>query len=351
MSEPGINPSQSESAAPDLPPHAQIIQMAGGLVIARAIYAVAELGIADHLKDGPRSADELAQATGAHAPSLYRLLRSSAGFGLFAEDAEHRFSLTPLGAALQSEAPGYARSTVRSLAGPIAWSAYGDFLHSVKTGESGVEKAYGRSLFDYLATAPEQATMFNETMIGFHGAEPPAVAAAYDFSGIGKLIDVGGGTGNLLTTILLANPKLRGALYDLPHVTSEARHQIDARGLSGRCEVIEGSFFESVPGGGDAYMLSHIIHDWDEARCLTILDNCLRAMQGRGRLLLVEQVIPAGNDFHPGKFLDLMMLAFTPGGRERTVEEYAALFAKAGFNLKRVVPTESAVSVVEAEPA
>src|SRR5215213_1653266 len=350
MTEPDTDSPRAESAAHSLPPHAQIIQMAGGLVIARAIYAVAELGIADHLMDGPRSADELAQATGTHAPSLYRLLRSAAGFGLFTEDAEHRFSLTPVGAVLQSEAPGYARSTVRSLTGPIAWNAYGNFLHSVKTGESGVEKAYGQSLFDYLGTDPEQATMFNQTMIGFHGAEPPAVAAAYDFSGVGKLVDVGGGTGNLLTSILLANPELRGVLYDLPHVASEARRQIDAKGLSGRCEVIEGSFFESVPSGGNAYMLSHIIHDWDEARCLKILDNCLRAMRGGGRLLLVEQVIPEGNDFHPGKFLDLMMLAFTPGGRERTVEEYAALFAKAGFNLKRVVPTESAVSVVEAEP-
>ncbi|HEV2915304.1 MAG TPA: methyltransferase [Pyrinomonadaceae bacterium] len=327
----------------------QVIQMAGGHVVSRAIYALAELRIADHLKDGPRSAEELAGATDTHAPSLYRLLRSMAGFGFFVEDVDHRFSLTPLGEALQSDAPGHTRSSVRMLAGPVAWRAWGEFLHSVKTGEAAMQKAFGQSLFDYLSAAPEQASLFNETMIGFHGAEPMAVAAAYDFSGIGTLVDVGGGTGNLLTTILLANPELKGVLYDLPHVASEARRQIEAKGLSERCEVIEGSFFESVPEGGDAYMLSHIIHDWDEARCLKILENCRRAVPGRGWLLLVEMVIPGGNDFHPGKFLDLMMLSWT-GGRERTEEEYAALLAKGGFKLRRVVPTESPVSLVEAEP-
>jgi hypothetical protein len=229
------------------------------------------------------------------------------------------------------------------------WKAFGEFPHSVKTGETAVTKVFGKPLFDYLDTDPEQATFFNEAMIGFHGAEPPAVAAAYDFSGIRKLVDVGGGTGNLLTTILLANPELRGMLYDQPHVAAEARRQIEIKGLSERCEVAEGNFFESVPSGGDAYMLSHIIHDWDEPRCLQILKNCRDAMGGQGRLLLVEMVIPSGNDFHPSKFFDLIMLAFA-GGKERTEEEYTTLFAEAGFNLTRVVPTQSPVSVIEARP-
>lgn len=348
-----MNKPDSDTAptAPDaqaMPPHAQTIQMVGGLVIARAIYALAELGVADHLKEGPLSADEIAQATGTHAPSLYRLLRTTAGLGFFTE-AAGRFSLTPLGDALRSDAPGHARSSVRTLAGPIAWEALGEFLHSLKTGESGVEKAFGKPLFDYLGTEPEQAARFNETMIGFHGAEPPAVASAYDFSGVGRLVDVGGGTGNLLTTVLLANPELRGVLYDLPHVAQEARRQIESKGLSDRCEVTEGSFFESVPSGGDAYILSHIIHDWDEAKCLTILGNCRKAVGDGGRLLLVEMVIPEGDEMHPGKFLDLMMLVFT-GGMERREGEYSALLAKAGFELTRVVPTQSAVSVVEARP-
>jgi hypothetical protein len=349
MSDTGSGTAPTATDAESLPPHAQVIQMATAHIISRAIHAVAELGVADHLKDGPRSSDEIAEATGTHPPSLYRLMRSMAGFGLFVEEADGRFSLAPLGAALQSGAPGHARSSVRTLAGPMMWNAFGELLHSVKTGEPAMEKAFGQPIFDYLGAAPEQASLFNETMIGFHGAEPPAVAAAYDFSDVGTLVDVGGGTGNLLTTILLANPDLRGVLYDQPHVAAEARLEVQKRGLSERCEVVEGNFFESVPGGGDAYILSHIIHDWDEQKCVDILENCRRAMEGRGRLLLVEQVIPPGNDLHPSKFLDLIMLTIT-GGRERTEEEYAALFAKAGFELTRVVPTQSAVSVVEARP-
>jgi cyclopropane fatty-acyl-phospholipid synthase-like methyltransferase len=212
-----------------------------------------------------------------------------------------------------------------------------------------VEKAIGQSMFDYLSTQPEEATIFNEAMIGFHAGEKPAVAAAYDFSGIQRLVDVGGGTGNLLATILLANPELRGVLYDLAHVVAEARHQIEMNNLSERCEIVSGSFFDSVPSGGDAYLLSHIVHDWEEQKCLKILENCRRAMPDNGRLLLVEWVMPSGNDLHPAKFLDLTMLVYT-GGRERTEEEYAALFAKSGFKLTRVVPTQSPASVIEAQP-
>jgi len=340
----------AQVAAPALPPHAQVVQMATGLQVARAVYALAELGVADHFAGGPRSAEELAEATGAHAPSLYRLLRFTAALGYFVEGADRTFTLAPLGDALRSDAPGHARSTVRMLAGPVGMGALGDVVHSVRTGEAGVEKAFGMSLFDYLAGEPEQAAYFNEAMIGFHGMEPPAVAAAYDFSDIGVLVDVGGGTGNLLTTILNANPRMRGVLYDMPHVAAEARRAVEAKGLAGRCDVAEGSFFDAVPDGGDAYVLSHIIHDWDEERCLRILANCRAAMRGRGRLLLVEMVIPPGNDFHLSKLTDFTMLVFTPGGQERTEGEYAELFAKAGFRLTRVVPTDSAVSVVEAVP-
>jgi ubiquinone/menaquinone biosynthesis C-methylase UbiE len=206
-------------------------------------------------------------------------------------------------------------------------------------------------MFEYMKTRPQEATWFNEMMIAFHGSEPPAVAAAYDFSSLGTLVDVGGGTGNLLTTILQANPQLRGVLYDLSHVAAQARELIASRGLADRCTVNEGSFFDALPEGGDAYMLSHIIHDWDEASCIKILTNCRRAMKPGGRLLLVEMVIPPGNDFHPGKLSDMIMLAFTPGGCERTAKEYDTLFAKAGLKLTRVVPTASPVSVVEAVPA
>ena len=338
------------AAAPTIPPHAQVIQMAGGHLVSQGIYTLAELGIADELAGGPRTAEELARATATHAPSLYRLLRTMAAFGFLVEDDQRRFATTPLGEALRSDHPGYARSTVRMLAGPPFWAAFGELLHSVKTGNTGFEKVHGRNIFDYLSHHPDEAHVFNESMVGFHGTEPPAVAAAYDFSTIGTLVDVGGGTGNLLTTILQAHPSLRGVLFDMPHVAKEARQAIRAKGLADRCEVKEGSFFDAVPPGGDAYVMSHIIHDWDEEKCVTILENCRRAMTPAARLLLVEMVVPPGNDFHPSKLLDLTMLV-GPGGKERTVPEYQALFAKAGFALTRVVPTASPVSVVEGRPA
>jgi hypothetical protein len=184
-------------------------------------------------------------------------------------------------------------------------------------------------------------------MIGFHGAEPPAVAAAYDFSNVGTLVDVGGASGHLLTTILQRHPKTRGILFDLPHVVKDGPALIDARGLTNRVEIQSGSFFDTVPAGGDAYLLSHIIHDWREDRCLTILGHCRRAMNAGGRVLIIEMVLPPADTPHPGKMLDVMMLV-GPGGQERTAEEYTVLLAKAGFRLNRIVPTASSVSVVEA---
>jgi hypothetical protein len=192
--------------------------------------------------------------------------------------------------------------------------------------------------------------MFSETMVGLHGAEPAAVAAAYDFSQFETIIDVGGATGNLLTAILSRHAEPRGILFDLPHVVGDAPQLINARGLADRIKVEAGSFFESIPTGGSAYLLSHIIHDWSEAQCLTILGKCRHAMKPNNRLLIVEMVLPTGDAPHPGKMLDIIMLAI-PGGQERTEPEYRELLEKAGFQLTRIVPTESAVSVVEALPA
>ncbi len=246
---------------------------------------------------------DIAPLAGAQAAPLYRLMRTMAGLGFLAEDAEHRFALTPLGEALRSDAPGHARSMVRLIAGPLGWSVLGEFLHSVKTGEAGAERALGQPIFDYLATAPQEATWFNEMMIAFHGGEPPAVAAAYDFSGLGTIVDVGGGTGNLLTTILQANPQLRGVLHDLPHVAAQARELIASRGLADRCTVNEGSFFDALPEGGDAYMLSHIIHDWDEASCIKILTNCRRAMKSEQPAARRRNGDPAGQRLSPRQAL------------------------------------------------
>ena len=203
-------------------------------------------------------------------------------------------------------------------------------------------------IFDWFAKNPEEASLFSETMVGFHGAEPPAVAAAYDFSGLKTIVDVGGATGNLLTAVLGKYPESRGILYDLPHVVRDAPALIQSRGLRDQITIKEGSFFDSVPSGGDAYMLSHIIHDWSEEQCLQILNNCRRAMNPSSRLLIIEMVLPEGNTPHPGKMLDMMMLV-GPGGRERTEQEYGTLLGKAGLHLTQVIPTQSAVSVVEAK--
>jgi alkyl hydroperoxide reductase subunit AhpC/SAM-dependent methyltransferase len=332
------------------PPHAQLIEMGTAHWVSQIIHVAAKLELADLLDGKPKSADELAGPTGTHAPSLYRLMRTLANFGLLSEDGAKRFTLTPLGAALKKGAPGSARATILTLASEAFSAGFGQLLYSVQTGKSGFEKSLGMPVFDWLGQNPEMASLFSETMVGVHGAEPAAVAAGYDFSGIKTIVDVGGATGNLLTTVLGSAPEARGILYDLPHVVRDAPALIEARGLTNRVAIESGSFFERVPTGGDAYMLSHIIHDWSEPQCLTILGNCRRAMKPGSRLLLIEMVLPPGNTPHPGKVLDMMMLV-GPGGQERTEQEYGKLLAKAGFRVTRVVPTESAVSVVEAASA
>jgi hypothetical protein len=277
-------------------------------------------------------------------------MRTLASLGVLTEDGQRRFALTPLGEALRSGAPGSARATVLTLASDWVWRGFEYMLYSVQTGRSGIEKSLGEPIFDWLGKDPEAASLFSETMIGFHGEEPAAVAAAYEFSGLETIVDVGGASGHLLTTILERHPGPRGILFDLPHVVRDAPTLIQSRGLTARVTVESGSFFETVPAGGNAYLLSHIIHDWTEEQCLTILGNCRRAMTTNGRVLIIEMVLPPGDAPHPGKMLDMMMLV-GPGGRERTEPEYRALLEKAGFRLTQVVPTRSAASVVEAVPA
>jgi O-methyltransferase domain/Dimerisation domain len=330
------------------PPHVQLVQMAMAHWTSHIVYVAAKLGLADHLAKGPMSAEQLAERTTTHAPSLYRLMRTLASLGIMSEDDSHRFSLTPVGDAMKSGAPGSARATILTIASPWWATGFGELMYSVQTGKSGFEKMTNMPIFDWFADHPEEASLFNETMVGIHGAEPAAVAAAYDFSGLKTIVDVGGSTGNLIATILESNPKSRGILFDKPHVVRDAPAVIKARGLTDRITIESGSFFDSVPAGGDAYMLSHIIHDWSEDQCLTILRNCRGVMNPDTRLLIIEMVLPPGNIPHPGKMLDMMMLV-GPGGRERTAEEYGELLGKAGLRLTRVVPTETPVSVVEAK--
>jgi|RhiMethySRZTD1v2_1073278.scaffolds.fasta_scaffold15152_7 hypothetical protein len=340
--------SREQSPGSDaMPPHAQLIQMGTGSWVSAIVYAAAKLGLADHLAAGPKSAAELAGATATHAPSLHRLMRTLASLGILTERDAQRFALTPLGEALRTGAPGSARATLLAFCSQWFERGFEEMLYSVQTGKTGFEKAVGMPVFEYLARHPEDASNFSEAMVGFHGAEPPAVAAAYDFSGFTTVVDVGGATGNMLAAILSRHVGPRGVLFDRPHVVRDAPALLKARGVEERVTIEPGNFFDSVPAGGDAYVLSHIIHDWTEDQCLTILGHCRKAMKPDGRLLIVEMVLPAGDTPHPGKILDMVMLVI-PGGQERTEAEYAALLGKAGFRLTRVVPTASAVGVVEA---
>ena len=342
--------AQNPPAAPQAPPpHVQLIQMATGYWVSRLLYVAAKLELADRLAGGPKSAAELAGETGTQAPALHRLMRTLASLGVLTEKDGQRFALTPVGEALRKGAYGSAHATVLTLAGPTFYRAWDEVLYSFQTGKTSFEKTFGMPAFDYLAKHPDEASLFSETMVGFHGDEPPAVAEAYDFSGFRTVVDVGGATGNMLAAVLSRHPGPRGVLFDLPHVVHEAPALLKARGVADRVTIESGSFFETVPAGGDAYILSHVIHDWSEKQCLDILGHCRRAKGPQARLLIVEMVLPPGDAFHPGKLLDITMLVM-PGGEERTPDEYAALLSKAGFRLERVVPTASPVSVVDAVP-
>jgi hypothetical protein len=333
-----------------LPPHVQLIQMGQAHVVARTVYAAAKLGLADQLASGPKSAAELAEPMHVHAPSLHRLMRTLASLGILTGRTEQRFALTDLGKALTTGAPGSARSTLLVFGSDWVLRGLDNMIYSVQTGKAGFDKAHGVSIFDYLAQHPDDASLFSETMVGIHGQEPSAVAAAYDFSTFDTIVDVGGATGNLLATVLASRSGPRGVLFDRPYVVQEASALLEARGVSHRVTIEAGNFFERVPAGADAYILSHILHDWNEHQCLTILGHVRQAMNSSGRLLIVEMVIPPGDTPHPGKLLDMSMLVFT-GGQERTAEEYELLLSKAGFRLAKVIPTDSAASILEAAVA
>ena len=326
-------------------PQAQLNQLISGYMRTQAVYVAAKLGIADLLSTGSRTADELAQATHTHAPSLFRLLRALASLGVFAEDESSRFGLTPIAECLRSDVPGSQRA-LAIMSGEEHFKAWGELLYSIQTGNTSFDKLYGMPIFDFLSQNLEQAKVFDAAMVGVHGRETAAMTDAYDFSEIGVLADVGGGNGSLLSFVLKAYPNLKGMLYDLPGVVERAKAGLQAAGLADRCEVIGGSFFESIPEGADAYLMRHIIHDWDDEKSLTILRNVHRAMRPDARLLVVEGVIPPGNDPSFSKLLDLTMLTL-PGGKERTEEEYRTLFRAGGFELTRIVPTAAEISVIE----
>jgi SAM-dependent methyltransferase len=335
--------------ADDVPPHVQLIQMGRAFIVSRTVYAAAKLALADHLASGPKSAIELAEVIKLHAPSLHRLMRALASLGVLTEQSERRFALTRLGDALRTEAPGSARSAVLYSGSPWAQHGWDHLVYSIETGKTGFQKANGMPLYDYLAAHPEAASLFSEMMVGNHGRETSAIAAAYDFSAYATIVDVGGATGNLIAEILNKHGGPRGVLFDRPHVVTDARELLAARGVNDRVTIESGDFFKGVPPAADVYILSHIVHGWNDDQSLVILRRIRDAIKPGGRLLIVEMVLPAGDAPHPGKLLDMVMLSQVDG-QERTKDEYEALLRKAGFRLSQVIETTAPSSIVEALP-
>lgn len=333
----------------EVPPQIAMLQMISGFWISRAIYIVAKLGIADHLAGGPKTAEEIAAATGTHSGAIYRIFRALSSVGVLTEEADQRFGLTPLSETLRTDAPGSLRAFATVELGEEHYPAWGELLYSVKTGEIAFDKHFGMPIWEFFAKNPENARTFDDAMTNVSLAIKDAILASYDATTIRKLADIAGGHGSLLAAILKSNPEMKGVLFDLPGVTEGARKRIEAEGLSDRCEVIAGSFFESVPEGADAYIMKWIIHDWDDERSIAIFKNIRRAIAEGGKLLLVEAVVPPGSEPHFSKFIDLNMLVMT-GGRERTEEEYRRLLEAGGFKLTKVIPTDSPMSIIEAAP-
>jgi hypothetical protein len=325
-----------------------LFQLASAYWISQAIYVAAKLGIADILKYGERSSSQIAVATGADESCISRLMRALCVVGVFRTNGEGRFALTALGKPLQSSVPGSLRAMVITL-GEVHYAAWAHLLESVKTGASAFPHAFGAEMFDYLGREKADGTAFNQAMTDYSALSSCAVLLSYDFSGVRSIVDVGGGCGKLLTSILRMYPSMRGTLFDIHPVIAIAEESLKAHPCRERCTMVPGSFLESVPCDFDAYVLSSVIHDWDDERAIKILQNCRRSMGQQSRVLLVEFIVPAGGEKSFSKLLDLNMLVMN-GGRERTESEYRRLFDVAGLRMTRIIPTLSPLCVLEATP-
>ena len=336
-------------SAAELPPRDALLRMTNAFQASQAIHVAATLGIADLLEDGPRHVDELAQTTGTHAPTLYRLLRALASVGVFAEEPEGQFRSTPLAEYLRTNAPRSLRAWAMQIGQQYLWTSWGHLLHSVRTGEPAFPELHGTTAWEYRAAHPEEDAVFNAAMTALSAGVAEAIVQSYDFSGMDVLMDVGGGEGVLLAAILAENPALRGVLFEQPHVLTGANDLLERAGVADRCEVVSGSFFESVPGGADAHLLKSIVHDWDDAATVKILRACRAAVANTGRLLVVEPIIQPGNKPDPAKFSDLNMLVML-GGQERTADDFERLYAEAGFRLTDIIRTGSPMAIIEGVP-
>jgi hypothetical protein len=327
-------------------PEQKLKRLINGFQVSQAIHVAATLGIADRLDSGPLTSARLAKMTGSHPGALYRLLRALASAGVFHEDEEGRFSLTPVGAALRKNSPNSRGAWACLIARPPLWESWGQLLQSVRTGENAFLHVHGMDVWEHRAAELEEGAIFDLAMREGSTLLGEAISAGYDFGKIGRIVDIGGSDGALLACILKRHPQLCGTVFDLPHVVSRAAEVLRAAGVVHRCETAGGSFFDRVPGGGDAYLLKFIIHDWDDAQAVSILHCCRNAMGSQARLLVIERIIAPPNEGADGKFSDLNMLV-NAGGRERTLCEFETLFAAAGFRIDQVMKVADELSMFE----
>jgi hypothetical protein len=326
------------------------MQLLFGKQMTYCLSGVARLGVADHMDSSPMPVEDIAANTGAHPPSLYRVMRLLASMGIFKEEAGKRFALTPAGELLKSDVPGTMRYFAMMFGDEWTTRAYEHFAGCLRTGQDGVSQAYGKHVFDLLAERPEQLATFQAAMTSGSTLAGEAVTQAYDFSGIKRLADVGGGHGALLASILRRNPNMQGVLFDRPEIVADVPQDRFA-GCEGRIAIEAGSFFDRVPDGCDAYIMKHIIHDWSDEHCRTILALMRAKLPKDGRVLVCEMVVTDEPGPTPAKMLDIEMLVMTVGGKERTPEEFSELFASCGLKLSRIVPTGRPICVIEAVPA
>jgi hypothetical protein len=325
---------------------ADLRKLMQGFQVSQAIHVAATLGLADHLASGARTSDELAAATGTHPPALYRLMRALASAGIFREHDQRRFELTPVGELLRGDVAGTEAPMAQLFGRPSYWRAWGDLLHAVRTGNTAFDHVHGCGVWEHRAQHSVEGEVFDRAMAARTEQIAEVALAACDFSRFAHVVDVGGGDGTLLANILAAHPQTRGTLFDQPQTIARARSSLASLGLSTRCQAVGGSFFADVPEDGDAYVLKWILHDWDDRAAADILRACRRAMKADGALIVFERLVGPPNTGSEGKFADLNMLVMN-GGRERTRDEFAALFGQSGFRLVSVTPTSTPLCVIE----
>lgn len=327
-----------------------LLDLIQGAVITQAIHVAARLGIADLLREGPLAVEEVAKKAGSDPESTRRLLRALSGLSVFAEREDGRFELTPMAEALRTDVANSMHGMAILMGHPLFWEDWGHLFETVQSGEANLPVRRGMPAFDFLMSNPEYMGTFFQGMANLSGPETDHVVAAHDFSRFTKIVDVGGGRGGLIAGILRRASGSRGILFDAPHGTADAPQVLEAAGVADRCTIENGSYFESVPAGADAYLLKHTLHDFTEEQCLAVLKNIRDAISADGSVFVVEYVLPGNNTQHIGNIIDLWLMHLL-GAKERTADQYAELFAAAGFKLSRVIPTGSPVSIIEAVPA